>query len=143
MISSTRWCIERRFTSSRTSRMSSKGAPRNATASGITKSEQCRRSSDNHFAAERQDMVQPRCRQKSKRPTAEQSRAPKPGFLHGDMNVEDLTLKSLGLIVFAHLALNPGIGAGLRKHLSHKGSFVLIFDLMPAELDIEIGRAHV
>ena len=31
------------------------------------------------------------------------------------MNVEDLTLKFLGLIVFVHLTLNPGIFTALTK----------------------------
>src|SRR4030095_11840661 len=98
--------------------MSSKGAPRNATASGITRSERHRGSSDNHFAAERQDqdMVQPRRLAADRRPKGQQQNNPErqsPGFLRGVMNVEDLTLKSLGLIVLAHLALNPGLRAGV------------------------------
>ena len=90
-------------------------------------------------------MVQPHRLAAGQRPKGQLRNNPErqsAGFLRGGMNVEDLTLKFLGFIVFAHLALNPGLGTGLRKHLPHKESFVLIFDLMPAELDIDIREAH-
>ena len=63
-------------------------------------------------------MVQPRRLAAGRRAKGQLQNNPErqsPGFLRGDMNVEDLTLKFLGLIVFVHLTLNPGIFNALTK----------------------------
>ena len=63
-------------------------------------------------------MVQPRRLAAGRRAKGQLQNNPErqsPGFLRGGMNVEDLILKFLGLIVFVHLTLNPGIFTALTK----------------------------